>query len=240
MTKYIAVIGILFTAAMLLLDQFGIQLGPLLAAAGVVGIAVGFGAQHLVQDITNGFFIMLDDEIRVGDYVMAAEVKGHVEKVSLRQTVLRDIDGNVHFIPNSQIGVVTNMSKIYSYCMMNIGVAYREDLDEVFEVMELVGEELMKDERFSGLILEPIEVLGLDEFGDSALVIKVRMKVQPSKQWIVKRAYYGLLKKAFDERDIEIPFPHTTLYMGQDKSGNAPPLHITGSLASKDDPEHDE
>jgi small-conductance mechanosensitive channel len=235
MTKYIAVIVILFTAAMLLLDQFGIQLGPLLAAAGVVGIAVGFGTQHLVQDLTNGFFIMLDDEIRVGDYVEAAGVTGRVEKVSLRQTVLRDINGNVHFIPNSQVGVVTNMSKVYSYCLMSIGVAYRENLDEVFDVMEMVGEEIMKDERYSGMILEPLEVMGLDDFGDSALMIKVRIKVQPSKQWIVKRAYYGRLKKAFDERDIEIPFPHRTLYMGQDKTGNAPPLYVsTGDKSSAD------
>lgn len=240
MTQYIAVTAILFTAAMLLLDQFGIQLGPLLAAAGVVGIAVGFGAQHLVQDLTNGFFIMLDDEIRVGDFVEAAGVRGHVEKVSLRQTVLRDIDGNVHFIPNSQIGVVTNMSKVYSYCLMNIGVAYRENLDEVFEVMEMVGGELMKDNKFSGMILEPLEVMGLDDFGDSALIIKVRVKVQPSKQWLVKRAYFKRLKKAFDERDIEIPFPHTTLYLGQDKSGSAPPLHVSGDLKSKSDMEHGE
>lgn len=227
MCRYIVVISILFIAAMLMLDQFGIQLGPLLAAAGVVGIAVGFGAQHLVQDITNGFFIMLDDEVRVGDVVEIAGKWGTVEKVNLRQTVLRNIDGNVHFIPNSQIGVVTNMSKIYSYCLMHIGVAYREDIDEVFEVMELVAEELSKDETLGKYIIEPIDIMGLDDFGDSALVIKARIKVQPSMQFRIKRAFFGRLKVAFDERNIEIPFPHRTIYMGQDKAGDAPPVHVS-------------
>ncbi|MFH1891747.1 MAG: mechanosensitive ion channel family protein [Candidatus Zixiibacteriota bacterium] len=227
MCKYIIVISILFMAAMLLLDQFGIQLGPLLAAAGVIGIAVGFGAQHLVQDVTNGFFIMLDDEIRVGDVVEVAGKWGTVERVNLRQTVLRNIDGNVHFIPNSQIGVVTNMSKVYSYCLMQIGVAYRENIDEVFEVMELVAEELRKDEVFGKLILEPIDIMGLDDFGDSALVVKARIKVQPSRQFKVKREFFRRLKVAFDERNIEIPFPHRTVYMGQDKAGKAPSLHVS-------------
>jgi small conductance mechanosensitive channel len=226
MFRYVMGIGVLVVSAMLILDLFGMKLGPMLAAAGVAGIAIGFGAQHLVQDITNGFFIMLDDEIREGDVVKAGGAYGAVERVGLRQTVLRSIDGNVHFIPNSKIDVVTNMTKSYSYCLMDIGVAYRENVDEVFEVIEAVGASLQEDEQFSEWVLEPLEILGLDEFADSAMVIKARIKVQPIRQWKVRREFNRRLKRAFDERHIEIPFPHTTVYIGQAKDGSSPPLFV--------------
>lgn len=232
MFRHLLGISILFIAAMLLLDQFGIKLGPMLAAAGVIGIAVGFGAQHLVQDITNGIFIMLDDEIRVGDVVEVAGKSGLVEQVSLRQTVLRDLEGNVHFIPNSQIGVVTNMSKVFSYCMMNIGVAYREDVDEVIATIRLVDEELRADQTYAPDILEPVDVMGLDQFADSALIIKARIKVKPLKQWVIRREFNKRLKRAFDARNIEIPFPHVTLYMGEGKNGESPALNV--ALAGKE------
>lgn len=226
MFRYVLNIGVFIIASMLVLDILGVQLGPMLAAAGVVGIAIGFGAQHLVQDITNGFFIMLDNEIREGDVIKAGGAYGTVERVGLRQTVLRSLDGNVHFIPNSKIDVVTNMTKTYSYCLLNIGVAYKEDIDEVFEVIEIVGASLKEDETFSEWILEPLEILGLDEFAESAMIIKARMKVEPIRQWKVKRELNRRLKKAFDEKNIEIPFPHVTMYMGQTKDGDAPPLTI--------------
>lgn len=149
-----------------------------------------------------------------------------VEQINLRQTVLRGLDGNVYFIPNGKIDVVTNMTKNYSYCLLKIGVAYREDVDEVFEVIEKVYEDLKDTSPFDEMILEPIEILGLDEFGDSAMIIQARIKVKPIKQWKVKREYNRLLKRAFDERNIEIPFPHLTVYAGQDKDGSAPPLNI--------------
>jgi small conductance mechanosensitive channel len=226
MFRYVLSTGVLVIALMLILELFGMKLGPMLAAAGVVGIAVGFGAQHLVQDITNGFFIMLDDEIREGDVVRIAGEWGTVERVGLRQTVLRNVDGNVHFIPNSKIDVVTNMTKTFSYCMLNVGVAYREDVDEVFDVIEQVSGNLQSDEPFSEWIEEEVEILGLDEFADSAMIIKARIKVEPLRQWKVRREFNRRLKKAFDERNIEIPFPHLTLYQGQGKDGSAAPLFV--------------
>ncbi|HOP06002.1 MAG TPA: mechanosensitive ion channel family protein [candidate division Zixibacteria bacterium] len=219
-------LAVLSVAVMLILQQLGIEIGPLLAAAGVAGIAIGFGAQHIVQDVANGFFILLDDEIRVGDVVEIADKSGIVERVNLRQVVIRGLDGNVHYIPNSNITVVTNMTKEFSYCLLEIGVAYREDIDEVIEVMAEIGGKLRQDPNYKDYILEDIEILGLDQFGDSALVIKARIKTLPIKQWKIRRAYNRLLKAAFDERNIEIPFPNITLYMGEGKDGSAPPLRI--------------
>lgn len=224
--RYLLLVTIGLTAFVMILGEFGIDIGPILAAAGVVGLALGFGSQHLVQDIISGFFILLDDEIRVGDYVNTAGKGGVVERVNLRMTVLRDFSGNVHYIRNGQIDIVTNLTKDYSRYMFEIGVAYREDVDEVAEVIKLVDEDLRKDEHFGPMILEPIEIMGLDQFSDSALIIKARTKTKPIMQWKVAREFNRRLKKAFDERDIEIPFPHVTLYAGQDKNGHAAPIHI--------------
>jgi small-conductance mechanosensitive channel len=219
-------VGILGVALVMLLDQLGIAIGPVLAAAGIVGVAVGFGSQQLVQDIISGFFILIDDQIRVGDVVNVAGKGGLVEAVTIRTTVLRDLSGNVHYVRNGHIDVVTNMTKIYSQYVFEIGVAYREDVDEVFEVIRKVDEELRKDPAFADNILEPIELLGLDQFADSAIIIKARTKTKPSRQWGVAREFNRRLKKAFDERNIEIPFPHVTLYMGEDKKGEAPPVNV--------------
>jgi small-conductance mechanosensitive channel len=221
LTTVIAVV-----ALMMILEELGIDIGPILAAAGIVGLAVGFGAQSLVKDMINGFFILLEDQIRVGDVVQIAGKGGIVENVNLKMTVLRDLAGNVHYIPNGSIDLVTNMTKEYSRYVFEIGVAYREDVDEVMEVIREVDEDLRSDADFSHDILEPIEILGLDEFADSAIIIKARYKTKPIKQWRIAREFNRRLKKVFDERDIEIPFPHVTLYMGQGKTGEAPPMHI--------------
>jgi len=232
-----AVIGYFITAtiitlaALMVLSEVGVQIGPILAAAGVVGVAVGFGAQHLVQDIISGFFILLDDEIRVGDVVEIAGKGGLVERLNLRMVVLRDLAGNVHYVRNGKIDIVTNMTKDYSRYVFNIGVAYREDVDEVVKVVQQVDQELRSDPAFALDILEPIEILGLDQFADSAIIIKARTKTRPIKQWSVGREFNRRLKKRFDELGIEIPFPHLTLYMGQDKAGNAPPLNIAADQA---------
>ncbi len=218
---------VLFSIAMvIILGQLGIAIGPILAAAGVLGLAVGFGAQSLVRDVINGFFILLDDQIRVGDVVQIAGKGGLVEKVTLRLVVLRDLAGNVHFVRNGSIDVVTNMTKDYSRYVFDIGVAYREDVDEVISVIRSVDEELRGDPAFGESILEPIEILGLDEFADSAIIIKARTKTMPIKQWEIGREFNRRLKRAFDQRGIEIPFPHVTLYMGQDKTGIAPALRV--------------
>jgi small conductance mechanosensitive channel len=217
---------ILVAAAMMVMNEIGIAIGPILAAAGIVGLAVGFGAQNLVQDVISGFFILMEDQIRVGDVIQTAGKGGLVEKVNLRMTVLRDLAGNVHFIRNGKIDIVTNMTKDFSRFVFEIGVAYREDVDEVIEVIKKVDEELRNDPAYSHDILEPIEVLGLDQFADSALIIKARTKTVPIQQWRIGREFNRRLKKKFDELNIEIPFPHRTVYMGQDKQGQAPALHV--------------
>jgi small conductance mechanosensitive channel len=230
--RYVLSVSIILTAFVMLLGELGIKIGPILAAAGVVGLALGFGSQHLVQDIISGFFILVDDEIRVGDVVGTAGKSGIVEQVNLRMTVLRDFSGNVHYIRNGQIDIVTNMTKDYSRWVFDIGVAYREDVDEVIDVIKQVDEDLRNDPNFSADILEPIDVLGLDQFADSALIIKARTKTRPIKQWKVAREFNRRLKKAFDERNIEIPFPHLTLYAGQDKQGRAAPIRVVTGPAS--------
>lgn len=217
---------ILVLALMTILGQLGIEIGPLLAAAGIVGLAIGFAGQSLVKDVINGFFILLWDQIRVGDVVQVAGQGGLVEKINLKMTVLRDLAGSVHFIPNGNIDVVTNMTKDYSRYVFEIGVAYREDVDEVMEVIKEVDEEIRKDPEYKKDILEPLEIFGLDKFADSAIVIKARIKTKPIKQWGVGREFNRRLKKKFDENDIEIPFPHTTIYMGQDKQGKSPPMRV--------------
>jgi len=224
--NYLLSVTVLGISVVMILGEFGIAIGPILAAAGIAGVAIGFGAQQLVQDIISGFFILIDDQIRVGDVVQTAGTGGQVEKVNLRMTVLRDLAGNVHYIRNSQINIVTNMTQDYSRFVFDIGVAYREDVDEVIEVIKGVDENLRKDPEFQDDILEPLEVLGLDQFGDSAIIIKARTKTKPIKQWRIGREFNRRLKIAFDEKDIEIPFPHVTLYMGQDKKGQAAPINV--------------
>jgi len=219
--RYVLVIGIFLVAAMMVMGELGIEIGPVLAAAGIVGLAVGFGAQSLVQDVISGFFILLEDQIRVGDVVQIGDKGGVVERMTLRMVVLRDLAGNVHFVRNGQIQVVTNMTKEYGRYVFDIGVAYREDVDEVIEVIKGVDEELRSDPKFMDDILEPIEILGLDQFADSAVIIKARTKTKPIMQWAVGREFNKRLKKKFDEKNIEIPFPHMTLYVGQDKEGKS-------------------
>lgn len=223
---YLINVSILIVSGMIILKEIGLDIGPILAAAGVVGLAVGFGAQNLVQDVISGFFILLEDQIRVGDVVSIVGKSGLVEKVNLRMVVLRDLAGNVHFIRNGQIDIVTNMTKEYSRYVFNIGVAYRENVDHVIEVIKQLDEEMRSEPEHKDDILEPIEILGLDEFADSAVIIKARYKTKPIKQWAIGREFNRRLKKKFDELDIEIPFPHVTLYMGQVKQGESPPINI--------------
>ena len=225
--RYTLIITILIVGTMIILREVGIEIGPLIAAAGIVGLAVGFGAQSLVKDVITGFFILLEYQIRVGDVVEIAGKTGIVEKMNLRTTMLRDLAGNAHYVPNGAIDAVTNMTKEYSRYVFDIGVAYREDVDEVMNVIKEVDEELRKDPAFKDDILEPLEVLGLDQFADSAIIIKARTTTKPIKQWYVGREFNRRLKKKFDEKDIEIPFPHVTLYMGQDKQGQSPPVHVS-------------
>ncbi len=224
--RYVMNFAILIIVLTMILGELGIEIGPILAAAGVLGLAIGFGAQSLVKDVLGGFFILLEDQIRVGDVVQIADKAGLVEKVTLRVTILRDLAGNVHYVPNGEISAVTNMTKEYSRYVFEIGVAYREDVDEVIRVMHGVDEELRNDPDYQDDVLEPLEVLGLDKFGDSAIILKARTTTKPIKQWRVGREFNRRLKKKFDELDIEIPFPHRTIYVGQDKDGTSPPMNV--------------
>lgn len=218
---------ILAVGALMLLSELGLDLKPLLAAAGISGLAVGFGAQSLVKDVITGFFILLEDQIRVGDVVEIAGVGGLVEEVQLRTITLRDLSGNVHVIPNGMVDKVKNMTKLYSYYLFDIGIAYREDVDEVMGVLKDIAAELQADPDFAPDILEPLEMLGVDQFADSAVIIKCRIKTEPCKQWRVGREMNRRIKKTFDARGIEIPFPHHTIYWGEPKRGTPPPLYLS-------------
>ncbi len=224
--RYALTAVILAVASMMILKELGINIGPVLAAAGILGVALGFGAQSLVKDILSGFFIILEDQIRVGDVVEIGGKSGLVEKIGLKTTVLRDLAGNVHFVPNGEIKVVTNMTKEYSRYVLDIGVAYKEDVDKVMEVIKEIDEGLRNDPDFKDDIIAPIEVLGVDQFASSSVIIKARTTTMPLKQWRIGREFNRRIKKRFDELGIEIPFPHMTLFMGTDKEGNQPPIRI--------------
>jgi len=200
---------------MIVMQKIGIDIAPLLAGAGILGLAIGFGAQELVRDFISGFFIILENHIRTGDVAIINGTAGLVENIGLRTISLRDLSGVVHIFQNGKIDSLSNMTKEWSAITLEIGVAYKENLDQVFEVMSSVGLALKEDPEFSDLILEPIEVLGLDQFADSSMIIKARIKTKPSQQWTVGRAYRKRLKAAFDAVNIEIPFPHTTVYWGE-------------------------
>lgn len=200
--------------AMLLLRNVGIDIGPLLAGAGIAGLAVGFGAQELVRDIISGFFILLENQVREGDVAVVNGVGGLVEEVGIRTLVLRDVSGTVHVFQNGKIDTMSNMTKGWSAIVFDIGVAYKEDTDQVASVMTRVAEELQGDPNFGSAILEPMELMGVENFADSAVVVRGRIKTKPRQQWTTGREYRRRLKKAFDALGIEIPFPHTTLYWG--------------------------
>ena len=209
--RYVFTVLVTVVTGILLLGEFGVSVAPILGAAGVVGIALGFGAQSLVKDYFTGFFLLLENQIRVGDIVEAGGKSGVVEELTLRYLRLRDYSGNVHYVPNGNISVVTNMSLGYANAVIDAGVAYGEDVDRVIGVMRQVGEELRQDAAFSAKILDALDVAGVDRWGDSSVVIRCRFKVVPLEQWNVRREYLRRLKAAFDREGIEIPFPHVKL-----------------------------
>jgi small conductance mechanosensitive channel len=213
-------------ATLIVLSELGIDIAPLLAGAGVVGLAIGFGAQTLVKDVITGIFMLVEDSIAVGDWVRISDQLGRIESMSIRTVRIRDIDGQVHSIPFGEITMVTNLNREFGIALMDIGVAYREDYDEVVAVLERVGKELYEDPDWNYDILSPLEVMGLQNLADSAVEIRVRYRTRPVMQWKIRREFLRRVKKAFDQEGIEIPFPHQTIYFGEDKKGNAPPLHL--------------
>jgi small conductance mechanosensitive channel len=212
--RYTANVALLLIAGMLVLSEVGVSVAPILGAAGVVGIALGFGAQSLVKDYFTGFFILLENQIRQGDVVLIADKSGLVEEVTLRFVRLRDYDGNVHFVPNGLISTVTNMSRGFAQAVIDIGISYRDDVEQAFETMRAVGAELRADPVFGPKIIGDLEIAGIERLADSAVVLRGRLKVMPLEQWAVRREYVRRLKKAFAAAGIEIPYPHLTVFAG--------------------------
>lgn len=210
---------IYIVALITILHETGVDIAPLLAGAGVVGIVIGLGAQNLMRDSLAGLFVLIEHQYDVGDWVNIAGVGGKVEKVTLRMTQLRDVDGNVHFVPNGQAAVVTNMTKEWARAKLDVGVAYKEDVDRVIEVLGEVGLEMASDEEWKDLLLEPMEIPGVQDLGESSVVIRVLFKTMPDEKWKVARELRRRIKKRFDAEGIEIPFPHRTLYMGTAEGG---------------------
>ncbi len=200
---------------MIFLMKINIDIAPILAGAGIIGLAVGFGAQELVRDFITGFFIILENQIRTGDVAVINGTGGLVEKIELRTITLRDLSGVVHIFQNGKINSVANMTKGWSAMLFDIGVAYKEDLGQVMQLMKEVADKMREEKEYESQILEPMEIFGLDSFGDSALIVKGRIKTKPSQQWSIGREYRKRLKEVFDEHNIEIPFPHQTIYWGE-------------------------
>jgi small-conductance mechanosensitive channel len=214
--RYLAAVVISVMAGMLVLSELGISVAPILGAAGVVGLAVGFGAQSLVKDYFTGFFLLLENQIRQGDVVKLGDHAGLVEDVTLRYVRLRDYDGNVHYVPNGTIVTVINMSRGYAQAVVDVGVGYRENVDRVMEVMREVAAQMRADPAHAARILDDLEVAGVDQWADSAVVIRARFRTAPLEQWTVKREYLRRLKHAFDARGIEIPFPQLRIHVPGD------------------------
>lgn len=220
-------IAIVVIALMFSLSQMGLDIAPLLASAGVLGLAIGFGAQKLVQDVINGVFIQLENAINVGDVITVGSTTGTVERLTIRSVSLRDVRGAYHIISFSSVEMVTNLMRDFSYHVGDIGIAYREDVEDARLAMFEAFEDLRGDPDSNAVILGDMEWFGIQELADSAVIIRVRIKTLPGKQWAVGRALNGAVKRVFDARGIEIPFPHQTIYFGVDKNGNAPPAFVS-------------
>jgi moderate conductance mechanosensitive channel len=209
-----AVLVLIWTvAALTVLSQAGIAVGPLLAAAGIVGIALGFGAQNLVRDLLAGFFILLENHYDVGDVIEVAGVSGAVESVGLRTTTLRGLDARRHIVPNGEIRVSTNLTKLYSRYLMTLPVPYDEDVDRAVGVLRRVADEMRREDRFRDLMVAPITVLGVDNYGDSSVDVTCYVETAPGAQWEVGRELRRRLKRALDEEGISIPYPHREIVL---------------------------
>ena len=228
--RYLVSVVLTLVAGVLILSELGVSIAPILGAAGVVGLAIGFGAQSLVKDYFTGFFLLLENQLTTGDVVEVGGKSGLVEDVTLRFVRLRDYDGNVHYVPNNLITTVTNMSRGFAQSVVDVGIAYRENIDEALAVIRDVGRDLRDDETFGVKILDDLEIAGVERLADSAVELRCRFKVLPLEQWNVRREFLRRIKNAFDERGIEIPFPHVTMYARSDPT--TPPFAV--ALAQPD------
>lgn len=208
---------ILIIAIFMILSEFGVNIGPLIAGFGIVGVAVGFGAQYLIRDLIAGLFIIMENQYNVGDVVKIGNISGLVEEINLRRTVLRDMDGIVHFIPNGESGVISNFTKEWSRVNLNISVSYGADLDHAIEVINRVCKEMAQEPQWKASIIKTPQVLRVDNLGDSGIDIKILGDTKPIMQWDVMGEIRKRIKKAFDEEGIEIPWPHMKVYFGDTK-----------------------
>ncbi|MEO5807602.1 mechanosensitive ion channel domain-containing protein [Devosia sp.] len=220
---------------MFVLSEIGINIAPLLASAGVIGLAIGFGSQKLVQDVITGIFMQLEGAIDVGDVVNIAGIAGKVERLTIRSASLRDVNGVYHIVPFSSVDTVSNFMRGFAFAVCDMGVAYRENIDDVKQAMDDAFAELKADPAFANdIVATELEWMGIDKFAESAVIVRTRIKVLPGQQWSVGRAFNGRIKTIFDARDIEIALPHQTIYFGQDRDGAAPPVRIvTGGTPPK-------
>jgi len=202
-------------AIMMILPELGINAGPILAGAGILGVALGFGAQYMIRDFLAGLFIIIENQYREGDVVCLDGTCGLVEDIALRKTILRDLDGIVHHVPNGEIKKASNLSKQFARVNLNIGISYKENLDRVIKVVNRVGEELAEDPQWKDLILKPPQFLRVDDFGESAIIIKILGETKPLKQWDVTGELRKRIKIAFDEEDIKIPFRQITIHQAK-------------------------
>ncbi|PRY71066.1 mechanosensitive channel protein [Halomonas ventosae] len=219
-------IALITMTAMIVLAEIGINIGPLIAGAGVLGLAIGFGAQKLVQDIITGIFIQVENAMNTGDVVTVGGITGTAEKLSIRSVGIRDLSGTYHIVPFSSVDTVSNYMREFGNHVGEYGIAYRESIDEAIEQLKLAFEDLRASEEHGHKLLEPLTVAGVVALADSSVNIRVVIKTTPGDQWAVGRAYNRLVKLRFDEAGIEIPFPHTTLYFGEDKAGRSPAANV--------------
>lgn len=217
-TLGLAKVVIILVTFLMVLSELDVSVGPILAGFGVVGIAVGFGAQYLIRDLIAGVFILLENQYRVGDVARVADVSGLVEEINLRKTVLRDIDGIVHHVPNGEIRVASNMSRHYARVNLNVSVAYNTDLDFAIDVINRICREMAEEEKWKKIFRSVPAVLRVDKLGDSGIEIKITGDVKPLEQWNAMGELRLRLKRTFDKEGIEIPYPHMKVYFG-DKPG---------------------
>ncbi|RJX25482.1 MAG: mechanosensitive ion channel family protein [Desulfurivibrio sp.] len=215
LVRQAALLGLWLTVLLILLKEIGVEIAPILASAGIVGLAVGFGAQNLVRDVISGFFFILENQVRVGDVAIVNGTGGLVEQINFRTIVLRDLGGVVHVFPHGSVTTLSNLTNEWSAYVFEIGVAYKENTDQVVGVLRQVGAEMKNEPELGRMMLEAPEIFGVDKFDNSAVVIKGRIKTRPIRQWEVGREFLRRVKLAFDAGNIEIPFPHQTLYFGE-------------------------
>jgi small-conductance mechanosensitive channel len=207
---------IVLIAGMMILEELGVQIGPMLAAAGIVGLAFGFGGQYLIRDIITGLFVIMENQYRIGDVVNINGIGGSVENITLRKTTLRDLNGTVHHIPHGEIKTVSNLTKDFSRVNMNLGISYNSNLEHVIAVVNKIGNQMADDPQFKDSILKPIQFVRVDDFADSAIIIKMVGETKVLKQWEVAGEFRKRLKITFDKEGIEIPFPQRVVHIAQD------------------------